>query len=127
MICFVGEDRLNEVFEDNSHPASGESSARQTPHPPAPPNTSKEVQATFAKQVAQAICNDENSETTIDYHHHHPHHGPPMVEHIVEQQQQQQPQQQQQQQHPVVYQHNSPQAVNSSYESIVQSSKLQVG
>lgn len=111
---------MNEVYDDNSHPASGESSARQTPHPPAPPNTSKEVQATFAKQVAQAICNDENSETTIDHHHHLHHHGPPMVEHIVEQQQQQQ-------QHPVVYQHNSPQAVNSSYESIVQSSKLQVG
>lgn len=40
---------------------SGESSARQTPQP-APPNPhNKEVQAAFAKQVAQAISNDENS------------------------------------------------------------------
>lgn len=101
---FEGQDRLNEVYEDNSHPASGESSARQTPQPPPQPNTSKEVQATFAKQVAQAICGDESE--TIEHHHH-----PPMVEQI--------------EQHPV-YQHNSPQAVNNSYESIVQFSKLQV-
>lgn len=100
-LVFLGQDRLADIFDDSSHPPSGESSARQTPQPP-PPNTSKEVQATFAKQVAQAIGNDES----VNIEHHHP----PVVDHI---------------EHPV-YQHNSPQAVNSSYDNIVQSSKLQV-
>lgn len=40
------------MFEENSHPPSGESSARQTPQPAAY-NHNKEVQATFAKQVLQ--------------------------------------------------------------------------
>lgn len=40
----TGEDKLDEIFESEnaSHPASGESSARQTPQP-APPNPNKEV------------------------------------------------------------------------------------
>ncbi|XP_025830115.1 eukaryotic translation initiation factor 4 gamma 3 isoform X2 [Agrilus planipennis] len=68
----TGKDKLKEMFEqqeqDESHPASGESSARQTPQPSVP-NPSKEVQATFAKQVAQAIGNDET--TTAVHHHSH--------------------------------------------------------
>lgn len=49
----------NHQDQDDSHPASGESSARQTPQPSLP-NTNKEVQATFAKQVAAlAIDKDE--------------------------------------------------------------------
>lgn len=48
---------LEEVLGENSHPPSGESSARQTPQPSsaatASQNQVKEVQATFAKQVMQ--------------------------------------------------------------------------
>ncbi|KAG5882340.1 hypothetical protein JTB14_037625 [Gonioctena quinquepunctata] len=54
----TGGDVLQDMFEDSSHPPSGESSARQTPQPPSH-NHNKEVQATFAKQVMQAINNDE--------------------------------------------------------------------
>lgn len=86
-------------MEDSSHPASGESSARQTPQPAAP-STNKEVQAAFAKQVAQAI----NSDETIVME---PHNSPvDNVDHSI-------------------YQHSS-QAVNNRFENIVQSSKLQV-
>ncbi|XP_060516621.1 eukaryotic translation initiation factor 4 gamma 1 isoform X2 [Cylas formicarius] len=53
----TGEDKMNEIFDDNSHPPSGESSARQTPQPSRP---KKEVQAEFAKQVAQAISADQH-------------------------------------------------------------------
>lgn len=84
---------------DSSHPPSGESSARQTPQPSVP-NTNKEVQVAFAKQVAQAI----NSDGTIDME---PRNSPvDNVDHSI-------------------YQHSS-QAVNNRFESIVQSSKLQV-
>lgn len=49
----------NHQDQDDSHPASGESSARQTPQPSLP-NANKELQATFAKQVAAlAIGKDE--------------------------------------------------------------------
>ncbi|XP_072375280.1 eukaryotic translation initiation factor 4 gamma 3-like isoform X1 [Diabrotica undecimpunctata] len=72
----TGADRLLEMFEDNnSHPPSGESSARQTPQPSAGAVSShtKEVQATFAKQVLQAI-NDPTPEHQTHHHHHPPPH-----------------------------------------------------
>lgn len=58
----TGADRLDEVFEQsNSHPPSGESSARQTPQPSINNvNKEKEIQATFAKQVLQ-VANSESS------------------------------------------------------------------
>ncbi|XP_044267927.1 eukaryotic translation initiation factor 4 gamma 1-like isoform X4 [Tribolium madens] len=57
----TGVDRLDEVYEqNNSHPPSGESSARQTPQPVN--NVNKEIQATFAKQVLQVA----NSEPSLD-------------------------------------------------------------
>lgn len=88
------------MVEDSSHPPSGDSSARQTPQPSVP-STNKEVQATFAKQVAQAIHNDDD---TIDME---PNNSP--VDNVDSS----------------VYQHSS-QAVNNRFENIVQSSKLQV-
>jgi hypothetical protein len=53
---------LDEVYEqqNNSHPPSGESSARQTPQPVN--NVNKEIQAAFAKQVLQVATN----ETSVD-------------------------------------------------------------
>lgn len=54
----TGEDRLNEMYEESSHNQSGESSARQTPQPSPHNNNSKEVQATFVKQVYQSMAND---------------------------------------------------------------------
>uniref|UniRef100_A0A1Y1NIM6 MI domain-containing protein n=2 Tax=Photinus pyralis TaxID=7054 RepID=A0A1Y1NIM6_PHOPY len=59
----TGKDKLNELYEEQleeslSLPPSGESSARETPQPPTTSN-SKEIQATFAKKVAQAISKDE--------------------------------------------------------------------
>lgn len=92
------------MYEDNSHPASGESSARQTPQP-APPAINKEVQAAFAKQVAQAAMASD------DVDDQPPHHVPPVAPVVVDHMD-----------HPVVY----PQAVNSRYDNLVQSSKLQV-
>jgi hypothetical protein len=58
----TGADRLDEVYEqqNNSHPPSGESSARQTPQPVN--NVNKEIQAAFAKQVLQVATN----ETSVD-------------------------------------------------------------
>ncbi|XP_063903269.1 eukaryotic translation initiation factor 4 gamma 1-like isoform X2 [Zophobas morio] len=57
----TGVDRLDEVYEqNNSHPPSGESSARQTPQPVN--NANKEIQITFAKQVLQAA----NNETSLE-------------------------------------------------------------
>ncbi|XP_066251122.1 eukaryotic translation initiation factor 4 gamma 3-like isoform X2 [Euwallacea similis] len=55
----TGQDRLDEIFdpENASHPPTGESSARQTPQPP----NDKEIQAAFAKQVAQAISEDKHN------------------------------------------------------------------
>ncbi|KAL3283566.1 hypothetical protein HHI36_006705 [Cryptolaemus montrouzieri] len=51
----TGANISDEIFDhDSSHPPSGESSARQTPQP-APHNPNKEVQAAFAKQVAQSL------------------------------------------------------------------------
>lgn len=50
---FLGLDRLDEVLRENSHPTSGESSARQTPQPSVTQNQVKEIQATFAKKVMQ--------------------------------------------------------------------------
>lgn len=135
------------MYEDNSHPPSGESSARQTPQPLPPSN--KEVQATFAKQVVQSLTEDDSASGAAaaasvvvepmehhqqqhhHHHHHHHHHGPQLpppqttIDHHMEPQ------------HPVAavtagsgggfLPHNSPsQAVNSNYENIVQCSKLQV-
>ncbi|CAG9854372.1 unnamed protein product [Phyllotreta striolata] len=78
----TGADHLLELFEDNSHPSSGESSARQTPQPSAATQShNKEVQAKFAKQVLQALNKDTTS---------------------VDQQPQQQQQQQQQHHHSFV-------------------------
>lgn len=45
----------DESEENDTHPGSGESSARQTPQPT---SHNKDIQATFAKQVAQAISSD---------------------------------------------------------------------
>lgn len=75
-------DKLDEVFEQssNSHPPSGESSARQTPQPAAVHNSNKEVQATFAKQVYQAINNDESS--SIEEHEMHTAAPPVVLDHI---------------------------------------------
>lgn len=70
---FAGVDQLAEIFE--TPPRSGECSARQTPQP-APHNPNKEIQATFAKQVAQAIGNDE--EIIEDM----PDHAAPLPDHI---------------------------------------------
>ncbi|KAK5645721.1 hypothetical protein RI129_004185 [Pyrocoelia pectoralis] len=58
-----GKDKLSELYEEQSeeslsHPPSGESSARETPQPPITSNC-KEIQAVFAKKVAQAISKDE--------------------------------------------------------------------
>lgn len=95
------------MYEDKSHPPSGDSSARQTPQPPHVAQN-KEVAATFAKQVAQAISGEENL-IESDHLHHHAHHVPMEV-----------------MDHAAVYLHpSSNQAVNSRYD-IVQSSKLQV-
>nr|CAH7761946.1 unnamed protein product [Callosobruchus chinensis] len=66
----TGADRLDEIFVENSHSTSGDSSARQTPQPN--PSHSKEVQATFAKQVMQAISKDLEATHINDDQHHHP-------------------------------------------------------
>ncbi|KAK9888566.1 hypothetical protein WA026_000810 [Henosepilachna vigintioctopunctata] len=64
----TGANKLDEMFEqNNSQPPSGESSARQTPQP-APHNPNKEVQATFAKQVAQVLSNEEPPSYDVDRH-----------------------------------------------------------
>lgn len=93
---------MYEQEQDDSHPPSGESSARQTPQPPLP-NPNKEVQAAFAKQVAQAIGKDEVS-TAEELEQ------PAVLEHMG---------------HPIYQQQAPPpQAVHQF--DIVQSSKLQV-
>ncbi|CAH0558222.1 unnamed protein product [Brassicogethes aeneus] len=135
----TGKDRLNEVFGENSHPASGESSARQTPQPgsggppanqPHPqqqqqqPN-SKEMQNTFARQVAQALGSDSiaqqqqqhqmdhhQPQSAVDYRHHHE--PPPAPVQVV-------------QEDPVDPTHYpGPQPVPVSPYDIAQSSKLKV-
>ncbi|CAH1972490.1 unnamed protein product [Acanthoscelides obtectus] len=65
----TGVDRLDEIFVENSHSTSGDSSARQTPQPN--PSHNKEVQATFAKQVMQAISKDKEGTHLNDDQHHH--------------------------------------------------------
>ncbi|GJQ70481.1 putative RNA binding protein [Trypoxylus dichotomus] len=56
-----GKDKLDEIFvENDSHPASGESSARQTPQPPYMPN--KEIQNAFNKQVTMVINQEKMDE-----------------------------------------------------------------
>lgn len=131
IFVLLGQDALADMYEDSSHPPSGESSARQTPQPPPPPN--KEVQATFAKQVAQAISNDDNASSVDTIEHHHPHHHvlPASQTAIVDHMEPQ---------HPTAVPpiagvppliggyipHTPSQAVNSNYENLVQSSKLQV-
>lgn len=58
---FLGRDQLDEIYACNdSHPPSGESSARQTPQPQYIPN--KEVQNTFNKQVNMVINQDKMDE-----------------------------------------------------------------
>lgn len=96
----TGVDKLNEIYDqpEDSHPASGESSARQTPQPPVP---NKEVQAVFAKQVAQVISKDEASVEELDQ--------PPVIDQMG---------------HPIYP--PPPQAVNPRFDSLVQTSKLQV-
>ncbi|CAH1183097.1 unnamed protein product [Phaedon cochleariae] len=78
----TGADRLQEIFEDSSHPPSGDSSARQTPQPPSAAQNShnKEVQATFAKQVMQALeerPQDPPPHDQQQQQHHHPQAPPP--------------------------------------------------
>ncbi|XP_049821977.1 eukaryotic translation initiation factor 4 gamma 3 isoform X3 [Aethina tumida] len=97
----TGKDRLTELFDESSHPASGESSARQTPQPTPQQQqqsaaAAKEVQSTFARLVAQSInvntspmsMETGSSGSPVDYHHpgHHPGHhtvghGPSAVPH----------------------------------------------
>ncbi|XP_019761399.2 eukaryotic translation initiation factor 4 gamma 3 isoform X1 [Dendroctonus ponderosae] len=62
----TGQDRLDEIFENASHPASEDSSARQTPQPAPVLNHHKEIQAAFAKQVAQAIDADGPPRASVD-------------------------------------------------------------
>ncbi|CAH1141154.1 unnamed protein product [Phyllotreta striolata] len=86
----TGADRLQELFEDNSHPPSGESSARQTPQPSAATQShNKEVQATFAKQVLQALNKDTTSadqqpQQQQQHHHSFVPPAPPKDEHHSE-------------------------------------------
>ncbi|KRT79503.1 hypothetical protein AMK59_6387, partial [Oryctes borbonicus] len=68
-----GKDKLDEIFVcDDSHPASGESSARQTPQPPYIPN--KEIQNAFNKQVNMVINQEkmeemeQSSSPSLDQH-----------------------------------------------------------
>lgn len=101
--------------EELQNPTSGESSARQTPQP-APHNSVKEVQATFAKQVAQAINKD--SAAAEEEVVHDPHHG--MDPAVLTQRAQIPPPQQQ----PAPF-HQIPQNVHNRND-IAKSSKLQV-
>ncbi|XP_056649007.1 eukaryotic translation initiation factor 4 gamma 1-like isoform X1 [Diorhabda sublineata] len=58
----TGADRLQEMYEENPHPPSGDTSARQTPQPANNQSHTKEVQATFAKLVIEAIEKDTRVE-----------------------------------------------------------------
>ncbi|KAF5303054.1 hypothetical protein FQR65_LT08383 [Abscondita terminalis] len=98
----TGKDKLKELYDQESeeslsHPPSGESSARETPQPPIT-NPSKEVQATFAKQVAQAINKEVSIVEEIEQ---------PIIDHIG------------------MPMYSSSQNVQQSYDRLAQSSKLQ--
>lgn len=98
IVIFLGKDKLNELYnEDDSHPPSGESSARATPQP-----ICKEMQNVFVKQVVHAnnTNNDENLDDMTDHSH---------TDHIESH----------------IY-HNAQAVQNSNRLDLAQSSKLQV-
>lgn len=65
-----GEEVVKDSGQDESHPNSSEASARQTPQPN---SHNKEIQATFAKKVAQAIINDSLQSEEMEQVNHDVH------------------------------------------------------